>query len=313
MVVCMKLSRPVRYALAGCALGGVDTLSVHLLGIQMSSGGVDYTWPVMSVFGLTFAVGGFIIGHLVDARAQLVRDAATIQQQVGELKATGDQLLQAEKLATLGRMAASVAHEVRNPLAVIRSSAALVAEGIPEAGARRGGDEEAEEVTRFIIDEVDRLDAYVTRILDYARPLVADQGTVALAGVVARAARLVQQLPGSATVEVVGASEPVRGDEDLLVRLLVGLLRNASEAGATQICVELRPGGIMRIGDDGEGLEEAARSQAFEPFFTRKAQGTGLGLALARRIAEAHGGTLMWLEGERTVFELAIPVAEEET
>ncbi|MCB9797148.1 MAG: hypothetical protein H6741_31055 [Alphaproteobacteria bacterium] len=296
----MTLHKRWLYALAGLALGLGDTLVLLALGAEMRMGELDILFPTMALFSATFGAFGFMMGRLAEARVRLAADAALIRAQVTALEEARDRLVAAETLASLGRMAASVAHEVRNPLGVIRSSAALIEEGLaPES--------EDAEAAQFILEEVDRLDDYVGRILDYARPLLPERRPVDLGAVAARARRLID---GRLEVEVEGATPEVEGDEELLVRLLLGLLVNAAEAGASRVRLRLGEGaGEVRVDvcDDGEGVPEGAREMLFEPFFTTKAQGTGLGLALARRVAEAHGGGLELVEGEGTCFRLSLP------
>ncbi len=276
---------PLKCALAGASLGLFDTALIIALGVEMQAAGYTVTLPVMALFTVTYGALGFVIGRLLEAQAQLRADRETIRGQVQALEAAQERLVQSEKLAALGRMAASVAHEVRNPLAVIRSSAALLGEDLPPGG-------DAAEAASFITGEVDRLDAYVTRILDHARPLSLDRGPVQLDEICRQATLRCADLT---TAEISGAAPALVGDADLLVRLVLGLLTNAVQAGARR--VELVLGGEARgawleIRDDGPGIPSAERAQIFEPFFTTRAQGTGLGLAIARRIAEAHGGTL---------------------
>ncbi|MCB9760985.1 MAG: hypothetical protein H6739_14190 [Alphaproteobacteria bacterium] len=302
----MRPSPPLLGALLGFALAAVDTLGLLAADVHIRSDERDLTLLIMGGFGATFAALGFVIGRLVVARRQLQADAATIRAQVAQLQASQVRLVQAEKLASLGRMAAGVAHEVRNPLGVIRSSAAYIREGLPE-------DPELGEACGFIVEEVDRLDAYITRILDFSRPLAPEPATQPLAALVDRAVRLGGEGLGSLNVVRDDLDEhEITGDPDLLTRLLLGLLLNAAQAGARALTFSAaRAERTLRVelADDGPGVPDAAREALFEPFFTTRSDGTGLGLAMGRRIAEAHGGALTLLPsavGAR--FRLTLPL-----
>jgi two-component system sensor histidine kinase HydH len=260
----------------------------------------------MVFFTLSFAAFGHLVDRLLIAGKQLAAERETIALQVVALREAQNRLVQAEKLASLGRMAASVAHEVRNPLGVIRSSASLLAEGLAD------GDEDAAVATRFIVDEVDRLDGYVGRILSYAAPLVPEQRELRLAEVVERAGTLAGPHLDGVELVVQGEAPVVRGDAELLVRAVLGMLVNAAQAGAKRVEAVLGGAGeaVLELRDDGGGVPPQHRAQLFEPFFTTKAKGTGLGLALARRIAEAHGGTLELVDGPQTCLRLSLPTQE---
>lgn len=282
------LSKRWLYGLLGAGLGVADIVLLRVFDVAIEHNGVDVGWALMALFSVSLGGLGFAVGRLSEAKA--------------ELHAAQEELVATRALAQMGRMAANVAHEVRNPLGVIRSSAALMAESLPPEAERDAVMEESAQASAFIIEEVDRLDAYVGRILAVARPLAPERGPVALDHAVARAARLAD-LP--CTVQ--GHARSIHADEELLVRLLLGLLRNAQEAGASTATVTLRDGDpvVVQVQDDGPGLSAADAAHAFEPFFTTKATGTGLGLAQARRIAEAHGGALVWDHG--SAFVLTLP------
>jgi signal transduction histidine kinase len=274
--------------LAGLVLGAADTLSLVWLGASFAMGGRDVTWLVVVWFGLSFAILGFLLGDAIEARRR-ERAAASA------LDAARARVAQSEKLATLGQLAAAIAHEVRNPLAVVRSAAQGIGETLPAADA------EGHRAARFIVEEVDRLGSVVTSLLAFARPLQLDTRPTAIGDVVARAVtlagatfaakRIALERHGAAALPV------VRADGDLVCQVLVGLLANAADAtppgGRVVLHARAREGNVeLAVADSGHGVAPELRRRVFEPFFTTRPNGTGLGLAVARQIVEAHGGCI---------------------
>ncbi len=223
---------PMMGALAGLLIGVFDTVSLTWIGVDMRIDGESVFGPVMLLFGASFALFGYVIGVMAQLRRKSRLDAATIRAQMVELERNRRELIESEKLATLGRMAAGVAHEVRNPLGVMRSSASLLAEELPEDA------EEQRRVCLFIREEVDRLEAFVSAILQYARPIQADTEKVQLAEIVASAKRLGREHLGDRKVTMSGDGM-VEADTDLLVPLVLGLLVNAAEATEDDGCVDV--------------------------------------------------------------------------
>ena len=141
---------------------------------------------------------------------------------------------------------------------------------------------------QVILEEVDRLDGFVGRVLDLSRAVTPQPEVVALGALVTRAAAV-------AEVQVEAPTGAVYADPDLLIAVLAGLLLNARQHGASRIAVTsgaAEAGAWIAVEDDGAGIAEAVSETLFEPFVTTRPQGTGLGLAMGRRILAAHGGTL---------------------
>ena len=203
---------------------------------------------------------------------------------------------------------AGIAHEVRNPLGAIDLFAGLLAEELQ-------GRPEATHVSR-IRAELGSLSRVVEEFLDYARSRPPAREPVDLAAVLGEAADLVQPLAAErrVSVSVEGAGE-ARADRDQLRRAAVNLVRNAVEAspegGQVELSTAVSDGeAVLEVADRGPGLTPEARERLFRPFFTTKERGTGLGLALAKQVADAHGGTLALSdrEGGGTVARLVVPV-----
>ena len=301
-------------AAAGIALAVCDTATMAVLGVTFQMNGHDVGWLVALFFGSSFALLGFMIGLLVEARRRDRRAAETIRAQSDAIATTRARLAQSEKLAALGQLAAAVAHEVRNPLAVIRSAAQGLAESLP------AGDEEAQRAYAFITAEIDRLGSVVTSLLAFARPLRVEPTAVSVHDLFDRALLLAHdELAGKALRvrrDEAAALPAIRGDSDLICQVLLGLLANAAEAapagGEVALGATAADGTVeLAVADSGPGVPANLRARIFEPFFTTRPRGTGLGLAVARQIVEAHGGRIEVAEpaGGGARFSLRLPAA----
>ena len=303
-------------AAAGFALGLLDTWLLTLFGVELRFGAHDAAPFVALWFASTCALLGWLAGRLAQAKAQLREDAATIQRQQEALAVSQRAAFENEKLAAIGRLAAGIAHEVRNPLGVIRASAAMVREHFA------AGDD-AHRACGFILDEIDRLDGLIAALLAFARPTPLRVRPAALGELVARATTLADEALRKRDAHL-EARLPAPGtelsvDPDLISQLLLGLVTNAAEAiapgGRVELRARLEPAAlVVAVADDGPGVPEADRTRVFEPFYTTKASGTGLGLAMAERIARAHGGELRVVQGagagpggRGACFELVLP------
>jgi two-component system, NtrC family, sensor kinase len=225
------------------------------------------------------------------------------------LKEHQARLLQSEKLAGLGRLAAGVAHEINNPLGVILGYVRLM---------RKRADAAADEDLAIVEEETLRCKEIVAGLLDLSRPQQVGSDRVELRElcdeVVARL-REAKLLDG-VQVEIEGAASAL-GHPSRLKQVLSNLIRNAAEAagpgGRVSVGVAARAAeAVVAVQDSGSGLDATARDRIFEPFFTTKDRGTGLGLALSRAIARAHGGDIEAANGpgHGAVFTLRLPRQE---
>ncbi len=230
------------------------------------------------------------------------------------LRRTQVELAEADRLAAVGELAAAVAHGIRNPLAGIRTSAEVAR---AELGAGADG---VRESLDDIVSEADRLEARVRTILDVARPtaLAVRPGDL---GAFARelSAALRARVPAGTIVECDVAPDvpTVAFDRGALGEAVETLAVNAIEAGARIIRVAVAPGrngaepcAVVSVADDGPGMDAARASRVFDMFYTTKPTGTGVGLAMAKRLVERQGGTLS-LEtapGQGATFRVSLPV-----
>jgi signal transduction histidine kinase len=230
------------------------------------------------------------------------------------------ELAQAKKLALLGELAAGVAHEIKNPLGGIELSVSVMRKLLKESDAK------PREMLENILINVHRMDAIVRNLLTYAR---GDKLRLSLVDVrlpVSHAvdAVLADRRNEGASVSVVcdERSYRVLGDLGQLRQVFVNLLQNSLDASPRGAPVtvfiseaETAKGAlvIVSVSDRGRGMDQATRERIFNPFFTTKEQGTGLGLALTARIVEDHRGTIAVEseEGTGTTFTVTVPCAQD--
>jgi PAS domain S-box-containing protein len=215
-----------------------------------------------------------------------------IRADITQRKLVEERLREQASLARVGQMAAVVAHEVKNPLAGIKGAMQVLM-------TRRIAADPEVAVMRDIITRIDALNELIQDLLLFARPRPPRLEPVPLAAVLRDAADVLHRDPAGASVRVnVPPIEiTVIGDTQLIKAMFVNLLLNAAQAmhGTGAIDVTATRDGIhcrIDVRDHGPGIPEAIRQEIFEPFFTTKSRGGGLGLAIARRTVELHGGTL---------------------
>ncbi|MEE8191548.1 MAG: ATP-binding protein [Gemmatimonadales bacterium] len=227
--------------------------------------------------------------------------------------------LRTERLEAVAELSASLAHEIKNPLASIRSS-------VEQLTPRE--DEDEQFLVQLVVRESDRLSRLLTEFLDFSRVQVANRESIHLDAVAAKAADVVRKhpdCPASAVIEVTAEKAVLEGDEDLLHRVAVNLILNAVQAteGEARVTVEVRdaeasdlPPGVplehavlLRVSDNGPGIPQELRERLFEPFVSGRVGGSGLGLAIVQRAVEAHRGVILVEseQGEGTVFSVLLP------
>lgn len=236
---------------------------------------------------IVFYLGiGILTGFLVDRREAERERGEGLQQRLSA----------SERLATLGRMAAGVAHEIRTPLGSIEGAAEILAEDYPPGHPRRP-------FFDILEQETDRLDLVVEDFLDLGRPIAVVPQEVSASEAVALCFRSLQATAdqkGVILLSETGEGASIWADEARLHQALTNLVRNAIQAspagGQVKVAAsDLAGGGLVTVEDEGPGFQEAEAERLFEPFYTRRKDGTGLGLALVKSIAAAHGG---WVKAE---------------
>jgi two-component system, NtrC family, sensor histidine kinase HydH len=213
------------------------------------------------------------------------------------LKQAQEEARRAERLAALGQLSAGLAHEIRNPLGVIKGSAELLTQKLTSA------DPLAQELAGYIYTEVNRVSALVGRFLDFARPSQLDLQPVDLGMLLERCLKTVADQGACGRVKVVRDFAPglpqVMLDQDLCEQVFTNLFMNACEAMGVQggeLKVRLRRANqetvAVEVEDSGPGVAPEMKEQIFNPFVTTKKSGVGLGLAIVSKIVDAHGGTV---------------------
>ncbi len=220
-----------------------------------------------------------------------------------------------ERLATIGKLSAVVAHEIRNPLATISASAQMLSMATGLSGEDR-------RVLDIVVREADRLNLWITELLDYTRPRKGEVVDVDLTELVEQCLELVRADPAAARVHFTADVEPglhVHGDAHRLHRVLLNLGKNALEAmpdggwirfQCWSETTERRRWAVLAVVDNGFGIAPEDRERVFDAFFTTKPQGTGLGLATVVQIVEEHGGTVTFTSepNVRTEFRIHLPM-----
>ncbi len=254
--------------------------------------------------------------RLAEKESELIALNRTLEQRVDErtlqLRKTQEELVRAEKVAAIGKMAAGLAHELRNPISGVRYAVEILTDRRVDAAKRT-------ELRRLTMKGLDRVERLVSALLKLARQEVLGSEPlkceiVELRGLIEEAGReagVWDQIKFQAESEQDGKAF---ADKDAVVQILSNLFRNSAEAS---------PGGTIRVSfgrcgeafricveDDGPGVPDTERERIFDAFYTTKATGSGLGLAVARHLARSQGGDLRIEEcGGRACFSLTLPAS----
>jgi len=283
-------------------------------------------YPELVLKLLWFPLVGYLTYQLAKANREETRKLEATAKQLAEanqsLKEAEAQVRRSERLAALGQLTAGLAHELRNPLGTMKSSAELLGRQVAHENAI------AKEMAGYIATEVDRTNSLITRFLDFARPqhLRLEKGDIAalLDCVIQRFER--EKSGAAASISVYKNYSPdipqVAFDGELLERALLNLVTNAAQASAPgsvvtvktrQVGTSAGPGVEIAVIDRGSGIDPKHLESIFNPFFTTKSEGVGLGLAIVSKIIDEHGGQIAVEStlGEGSVFRVYLPAVRE--
>jgi signal transduction histidine kinase len=245
--------------------------------------------------------------------------AQTLTETNRKLAEAQEEARRSERLAALGQLSAGLAHEIRNPLGVIKGSAEMLSRKLQSA------DSVAAELAGYISSEVNRLNGLVSRFLDFARPLKPELQAQHLIPILDRVLQAEElRWPDSKIVvqrEYVPALPQVLVDAGLCEQVFANLITNAYEAmpdgGTLRLTVapamsDSRPGVTIEIEDTGPGISPELHGQIFNPFFTTKKSGVGLGLSIVSKIVDDHRGWIRVLNttGKGACFQVFLPAVE---
>ncbi len=231
--------------------------------------------------------------------------------ELDRLRSIEAELRNREKLSALGEAAAMIAHEVRNPLGIIKTSSELIR-------ARAALTREEERVMSYVTDEVNRIERLIRDFLEFAKPTPPVFKPLNLKDVIDRISKVVgpefKHRNITFKIEDDTAGSKVEGDPDQIYQVCLNLILNSMDALGTGGTIaanirKMRAGVVLRITDDGPGIDTEVAAKIFNPFFTTKATGTGLGLAKAQSIMTAHGGSLIFsaAAGGGAHFDMIFP------
>lgn len=246
----------------------------------------------------------------LEHRASALKErSAELARSYDELRAAQQEIVRKEQLAAVGELSAVIAHEVRNPLAIMTNAVATL--------RRTGlGEEDRQTLLGILDEEALRLNRLVGDLLVYTRPVRCDRQSVSAREIVDRALVLTQgKTDLNVTLVEPTPAERIQADPMLIRQVFENIVNNAMQAmpngGALTVSVKSHvenevPGVEVSFLDTGEGMDTAVRDRAFDPFFTTRATGTGLGLAIVARIVNAHGGRLQIISDEGAGTEVRV-------
>ena len=239
---------------------------------------------------------------------------AAFETMTEDLAKSQENLTRAAKLAVVGEMAAAMSHEVRTPLGILRSSADVLKR-------EKSLSEEGKEVLSFIGDETERLNKLVSTLIDAARPRLPAFTEVNLTQLIANTIAMLrsQAQAKHITITFDDKVQPVTAsiDADQMTQVMMNLIMNAIQVLPEdgKILVLLKQVGhqaVIEVMDDGEGITAEHQTQIFEPFFTKRAGGVGLGLAVVRQIVQSHGGEISYQKSQMNgaQFTIVLPIQQ---
>lgn len=261
----------------------------------------------LSIMSILFTILSLIVVRANRIMAKRAEERLRLEEQLNE----------AQRLASLGKMVAAVSHEIKNPLGIVRSTAEILGNRISKVAPGN------EHLAGIIVEETSRLDRIVREFLDFARPREARRVQYSLNAVVDRVLRFMEPEFKQKSVRVRTSLDPdlaeILMDSEQIYQVVFNVVFNAVQAMPEGGDIVLRTGPgrepltvSLEITDTGVGITPEKIEQIFSPFYTDKNRGTGLGLAIARNIVEKHEGTIMVESqaGEGSTFIVTLPVKD---
>ena len=297
--------------IAAAVLAGAGTI------VHFHESWHDNTPFIVSQYGqvIGFAIAGTVGGLLASAERRATRRAqraaASLQEANVELRTSHEQLRRADRLSSLGQMAAGLAHEVRNPLAGVKGALEIITSRVT------GGTPEAE-FAGVASREIARLDDLISEFLAYARPHDPERREIDVFDVLARVVSLTagEAERGGAEIEVARTPAPIVSiDSEQMAQVFFNIVLNAIQAtppgGHVQITAGADSGMLaVSVRDEGPGISADDLPKVFDPFFSTRKTGTGLGLSISQRIVQSHHGRIEIVQpGRGTIVRvlLALP------
>jgi signal transduction histidine kinase len=311
------------FMLAGMIFGWRGALRALLLATILQAPSIHRHWHLamldaqdqiveLSIFGAAGIIAGFLSDRERLQRARVEATKGELETVYTALRENIEQMKKTERLSAAGQLSASLAHEIRNPLASISGAAGILARGQAPAASRA-------ECVEILTAESQRLNRLLTNFLDFARPRLPRFQWADPAGLIQSVAALARHAARredvALSIHLADSLPEIECDAEQMKQVLLNLVLNAIQAvnGRGEVAIrgfttseEL----FIEVSDGGRGIPAEDREHIFDPFFTTKENGTGLGLAVAANIVAQHGGTLTCSANERgpgTTFRVQMP------
>ncbi len=313
---------PIVYAAYAFGVRGglaMSLLSGAIYMLHISEHGNDPQSAILNQYAeiFMFQVVGVVTGVLARAerrqRQRFEKASADLAAAYQELKNTVNLLIRADRLKSVGEVAAAIVHEVRNPLGAIKGAAQIIEKEIPPDSPRH-------RFISIIEEEVDRLNKLVSEFLSFARPRQPEKTLYDLNKLIESVVTFTSKEATKNGVRLVPRLDErlpaVRVDAEQIRQVLLNLILNAIHAmpdgGIVEVCSRHAGEAVeLSVRDNGTGIEPAVRDKIFDPFFTTKPEGSGLGLSVAYGLVKQHNGEieLVEVEGRGSLFVVRLPLA----
>jgi signal transduction histidine kinase len=317
------ISGATAFGLIGTAIVSLGACGVYLSFLVFLNGDQfipEDQVPELVLRSIILPVVGYLTHELAQENQKEAQKAQAVAEELAranhDLKEAEAQVRRGERLAALGQLTAGLAHELRNPMGTMKTSAEMLSRSVAAEN------DVAREMAGFISEEVDRTNSLITRFLDFARPqhMKLERGdlTAMLDSAITRFERDQASLQRTAVSIFKNYSPdvpPIVFDAELMERVIINLLSNAAQASpkgsVVTVKTQLSNDGKAEIAviDRGSGIERKNLENIFNPFFTTKPDGVGFGLAICAKIVDEHGGRIdvESVPGEGSVFRVQLP------